>query len=145
MSQALTAALWQPLDETTRAHRLAWGHDGMAQRWLVVASQAALERAAVRGTTAQQRAWDASEKHRVHGPAQRFEPPEAAHAALATRAKAWRSHQVEPSGVSAHTLGWPRAADLSQPEEGDWVAEARPSAPGPRAPSVPPATGGVLG
>jgi transposase len=101
-TQALTADLWAHRDETTRDHRLEWCHDGMAQRGLVVSSQAALERAAARVTTAQPRAWDAIETPRVHVPAQRVETPKAAHAALVPLAKSWREHQVETSPVIAH-------------------------------------------
>jgi transposase len=103
ITQALTADLWAHLDETTRDHRLEWCHDGMAQRWLVVWSQAALERAEASVTKAQPRAWDALETQRFHVPAQRVETPKAAHAALVTLAKSWRDHQVETSPVIAHT------------------------------------------
>jgi transposase len=103
ITQALTADLWAHLDETTRYHRLELCHYGMAQRWLVVSSQAALERAEASVTKAQQREWDALEKQRFHLQAQRFETPKAAHAALVTLAKSWRYHQVETSQVIAHT------------------------------------------
>src|SRR5712692_4333168 len=46
--QALTWDTWQRLNETTCYHRLELCHYGMAQRWLVVSSQAALERAEAR-------------------------------------------------------------------------------------------------
>src|SRR5713101_5441536 len=45
VTQALTGDTWQRLDDTTRYHRIELCHYGMAQRWLVVSSQAALERA----------------------------------------------------------------------------------------------------
>src|SRR5207253_10831764 len=44
--QALKWDMWQRLDDTTRYCGLELCHYGMAQRWLVVSSQAALERAA---------------------------------------------------------------------------------------------------
>ena len=103
ITHALTSDLWQRLDELTRYHGLELCHYGMAQRWLVVSSQAAMERAETSVTKAQQREWDAIEKQRFHLQAQRFETPEAAHAALATLAKSWRYHQVETSRVIAHT------------------------------------------
>ena len=102
ITQALTADLWQRLDETTRYHRLELCHYGMAQRWLVVSSQAAMERAEASVTNAQQREWDAIEKQRFHLQAQRFKTPEAAHAALATLATSWRYHQLETSQVIEH-------------------------------------------
>ena len=48
ISQALQWNTWQPVDPHTRSQPLALGHYGMVQRWLVVYSQAALERAAAR-------------------------------------------------------------------------------------------------
>lgn len=99
ITQALTADLWQRLDETTRAPRLEWRHDGMPHRWLVVSSQAAMERAAASVTNAQQRAWDAIATQRLHWHTQRFETPDTTHAALAPLAKSWRYHQVETSRV----------------------------------------------
>jgi len=115
VSQAMTQALeedrWQRLDEATRSSCLELGHDGMAQRWLVVSSQAAMERAEARITTAQQRAWDAVAKPLLHGHATRFETPEAAHAALQALSTAWRSHQLDASRVIDHT----RSAGTGRP------------------------------
>src|SRR2546428_4841063 len=45
ITQALRCATWQQLDATTRYQRLELGHYGMAQRWLVVSSEAAVQRA----------------------------------------------------------------------------------------------------
>jgi transposase len=55
MSQALQWGTWQPLDDTTRYQPLALCHYGMAQRWLVVSSRAALERAAATLKNAKER------------------------------------------------------------------------------------------
>jgi transposase len=95
ISQALAWDMWHALDDRTRYQSLALCHYGMAQRWLVVASQAAMERAEASVSKAQQRAWEAIEKQLFHVQAKRFERPEAAQAALAVLAKAWRYHQVE--------------------------------------------------
>ena len=46
LRQALEWDTWQPVDDNLRYQSLELCHDGMAQRWLVVSSQAALERAA---------------------------------------------------------------------------------------------------
>jgi len=100
--QALQGDTWHKLDATTRYQGLALCHYGMAQRWLVVSSQAALERAEASIRKAQQREWDAIEKQLFHLQAQRFETPEAAHGALAALAKTWRYHQVETADVTAH-------------------------------------------
>ena len=45
ITQALTWDTWHRLDETTRYQPIELCHYGMAQRWLVVWSQASLERA----------------------------------------------------------------------------------------------------
>jgi hypothetical protein len=50
----------------------------MAQRWLVVSSEAALPRAEATVSKAQQRAYEAIEKPLFHLQAQRLETPEAA-------------------------------------------------------------------
>jgi transposase len=106
VSQVITQVLkqdrWQCLNETTRYHRIELCHYGMAQRWLVVSSQAARERAEASVTKAQQREGEAIEKQLFHLQAKRFETPEAAHAALAALAKSWRYHQVDTAGVIEH-------------------------------------------
>jgi len=75
----------------------------MAQRWLVVYSQAAFERAAATLKTATQREDEAINKSRVHLQAQRFPTPEAAHHALAAVAQRWPYHQVESSHLTEPT------------------------------------------
>jgi transposase len=102
LPQALQEDRWHRLDETPRYDGLELCHYGMAQRWLVVSSQAAMERAAASITTAQQRAWDAIDKQLWHVHAKRFAPPEAAQAALQALSKAWRSHQLATSRVIEH-------------------------------------------
>ena len=59
ITQALREDTWQRLDDTTRYQRLELCHYGMAQRWLVVTSQAAFERAASTVTKACHRASEA--------------------------------------------------------------------------------------
>ena len=106
VSQVITQALqedrWHRLDATTRYACLELGHYGMAPRWRVVSSPAAMERAATSMHQAQQRAWDAIEQQLWHWHAKRFAPPEAAHAALTALSKAWRYHQLDPCQVLDH-------------------------------------------
>jgi transposase len=102
ISQALRWDTWQELDATTRYQRLELGHYGMTQRWLVVSSQAACERAESTVTKACQRESEAITKQLFHLQATRFETPEAAHAALAALEKAWRYHQVETANLLEH-------------------------------------------
>ena len=100
--QALTWESWHWLDETTRYQGVELCHYGMAQRWLVVCSQAALERAEATVTKARQRAYEAIEKPCFHLQAQRFATPEAAQQALAALAKDWKYHQLEASRLIEH-------------------------------------------
>jgi hypothetical protein len=73
----------------------------MAQRWLVVSSQGARERAEASITKACQREAEAINKQLFHLQAKRFETPEAAQAALAPLEKSWKYHQVGPSRLIA--------------------------------------------
>jgi transposase len=102
ITQALQWDRWHRLDATTRYDGLEWCHYGMAQRWLVVSSQAAMERAEASSTTAQPREGEAIEKPLLHLPATRFETPEAAQAARTALATAWRSHPRATSRVIDH-------------------------------------------
>jgi transposase len=95
ITQALQGDRWHRLDETTRYYGLELCHYGMAQRWLVVSSQAAMERAEASITKAQQREWATIEKQLLHLHAKRFETPDAAQAALMALAKAWHYHQLD--------------------------------------------------
>ena len=102
ISQALRWDAWQELDATTRYQRLELGHYGMAQRWLVVSSQAACERAESTVMKACQRESEVIAKQLFHLQAKRFETPEAAHAALAALEQSWRYHQVETLNLIEH-------------------------------------------
>jgi transposase len=99
VSQVVTHArngdTWERLDDTTRDHRIELCHYGMAQRWRVVSSQAALERAEATVSHACQRDAAALKTPLFHLHAHRFETPNAANAALAALAQPWTAHQVE--------------------------------------------------
>jgi transposase len=100
--QALRWDTWRRLDETTNYQRLELCHYGMAQRWLVVSSQAALKRAEASVTKACQREAAAIDKQLFHLQAKRFETPEAAQSALAALAQRWDYHQVAASTLTEH-------------------------------------------
>ena len=102
VTQALNGDTWERLDDTTRYHRIELCHYGMAQRWLVVSSQAALERAEATVSKACQRESEAIKKQLFHLQAQRFETPEGAKAALAALEKPWTYHQVEVYNLIEH-------------------------------------------
>jgi transposase len=102
INQALQRDTWQPLDDQTRYQPLELCHYGMAQRWLVVSSQAALERAEATLNKAKQREQEAIHKQLFHLQAQRFSTPQAAQEALAALAKRWTYHRIESSHLSEH-------------------------------------------
>jgi hypothetical protein len=106
VSQVITPALtgdpWHPRAETTRDPRRERCHDGMAQRWLVVPSQAALARAETTVNTARPREDETLATPLVPLPATRFPPPEAAQGALGTVAQGWTYHQVDARRRTAH-------------------------------------------
>ncbi len=102
ISQALRWATWQRLDATTRYQRVELCHYGMAQRWLVVSSEAAVQRAEATVNKAQQREAEAIAKQLLHLQAKRFETPEVATAALDTLARAWHYHQVDAYSLLDH-------------------------------------------
>jgi transposase len=102
ITQALRWDTWQRLDATTRYQRVELCHYGMAQRWLVVSSEAAGQRAEATVNKAQQREAEAIEKQLFHLQAKRFETPEAATAALDTLARTWHYHQIDTYSLLDH-------------------------------------------
>jgi transposase len=102
IGQALQWDTWCCLDETTRYQSIALCHYGMAQRWLVVWSQASFERAEACVTKACQREAEAIDKQLYHVQAKRFETPSQAREALSALAKKWRYHQVESEELIEH-------------------------------------------
>ena len=102
ITQALRWDTWHSLDETTRYQPMVLCHYGMAQRWLVVWSQASLERAETSINKACQREVEAITKQLFHLQAKRFETPTQAEEALSVLAKTWRYHQVGSYELIAH-------------------------------------------
>jgi transposase len=68
----------------------------------VVSSQAAIERAEKSVNKAQEREFEAIQKHLFHLQAKRFETPDTAQAALAALRKSWRYHQVATTDLIEH-------------------------------------------
>ena len=75
----------------------------MAQRWLVVWSQASFERAEASVNKASQREAEAINKQLFHLQAKRFETPGQAHQALSGLANTWRYHHIESHALIDHT------------------------------------------
>jgi transposase len=126
MSQALQWDTWQPVDPNTHYQPLALCHYGMAQRWLVVYSQAALERAEATLKKAKQREDEAITKQLFHLQAQRFGTPQAAQAALAVLGKAWKYHRVASSHLTEHTryAGKGRPTSSTPRKASEWQIQA---------------------
>ncbi len=131
ITQVLLWDTWHRLDDTTRYQRIELCHYGMAQRWLVVSSQGARERAEASITKACQREAEAIDKHLFHLQARRFETPEAAQAALVTLEKAWKYHQVGSSRLIEHkhyaSKGRPMPTSPIQSIAWQMQAQARPA------------------
>jgi transposase len=125
--QALKWDRWQRLDDTTRYCGLELCHYGMAQRWLVVSSQAALERANTSVDKACQRESATIQKQLLHLQAKRFATPEAAQSALDTLATSWRYHQVATSSLIEHKryACKGRPAPTTPIKSIDWQIEAQ--------------------
>ena len=132
IGQALREDTWQAVDDTTRYHRLDLCHYGMAQRWFVVASEAAMQRAEKSVNKAHQRESEALEKQLFHLQAQRFESQEHAHAALAILSRSWRYHHVTTPELIEHKRyagkGRPSAQTPIQSIAWQMRAQVRPDA-----------------
>ena len=111
ISQVLREDTWQRVDDTTRYHCLELCHYGMAQRWLVVCSEAAMQRAEKSVNKALKREFEVTRKQLFHLQAKRFESPQSAQAALAALSKSWRYHQVASTELIEHK----RYADKGRP------------------------------
>jgi len=130
--QALREDTWQALDDTTRYHRLELCHYGMAQRWFVICSEAATQRAEKSVSKAQKREFEAIEKQLFHLQARRFESQQSAQAALAALSESWRYHHVASTELSEHKRyagkGRPSAKTPIKASAWQMQAEVRPEA-----------------
>jgi transposase len=102
ITQALQWDTWQYLNARTRYQCIELCHYSLAQRWLVVFSQAALERAEASVNKACQREAEAIKQHLFHLQAKRFATPTQAQEALSGLARKWRYHQVESYELLDH-------------------------------------------
>jgi transposase len=131
VSQVIAPALawdtWHPLDDNTRSQCLELCPDGMAQRWLIVQSEAALERAEATITTARQREEAAITRQLFHLHATRFKTPAVAQDARAAWAQRWTYHQLDSSTLIAHTrdAGKGRPTSRTPLQASAWQIQAR--------------------
>ena len=124
--QALREEPWQAVDDTTRYHRLDLCHYGMVQRWVVVCSEAATQRAEKSVSKAQKRELEAIQKQLFHLQAKRFESQQSAQAALAALSGTWHYHQVASTELIEHKhyAGKGRPSAKSPIKAIDWQIQA---------------------
>jgi transposase len=127
ITQALAWDTWHRFDDATRYQGLELCHDGRAQRWLIVQSDAALERAEATLTNARQREEAAITKPLFHLQANRFQTPAVAQDALAAWATRWTYHQVDSSTLLAHNryAGTGRPPPQTPLTATEWQIQAR--------------------
>ncbi len=127
IAHALAWDTWYPLDDKTRYQCLELCHYGMAQRWLIVQSEAALERAEATITKTRQREEAAITRQLFHLQATRFKTPEVAQDALAALAKRWTYHQLDSSTLIAHKryAGKGRPTPRTPLKAIEWQIQAR--------------------
>jgi transposase len=130
ITQALTWDTWCFFDETTRYQPIELCHFGMAQRWLVVCSQASLERAEARVNKVCQREAGTITQQLFHLQAKRFETSGQAQQALAGLANTWRYHQMASPELIDHkrsaTKGRPTADTPIKTTQWQIQAQVRP-------------------
>jgi len=102
IEQAWFFDCWQPLDDTYSYQRVDLCHYGIAQRWLVVYSKDAWQRAEKTLKKAQAKELKKVQKQLFHLQAQRFESEEAARAALDKIKKNLKYYQVAESNLIRH-------------------------------------------
>lgn len=104
IDQAWAFDQWQDIDGSERCwyQRFDLCHYGMAQRWLVVYSQAAWERGEKTVAKAQAKEHERVDKQLFHLQAQRFASQEVAYAALDQIAQRLRYHQVAHTTLIEH-------------------------------------------
>ena len=102
IEQTWAGGEWQPLAETVRSQRVERCHDGMAQRWRVVSSQDAWQRAEQTLAKAQAKASEPVQKQLCPLQAPRFPSETDARAALETIAQRWRDHQIAQVSLTPH-------------------------------------------
>ena len=102
IDQAWDFDMWQVLDEGNDYQRVDLGHYGIVQRWLVVYSKAAGQRAQQTIAKATDREYEKVKKQLFHLQAQRFDSEEAAQKALHNIAKKLTYHRVDRSRLTQY-------------------------------------------
>lgn len=102
ITQAWQADAWQPLAEGYRYQRVELCHYGMAQRWLVIYSDAAWQRAAETLKKACAKEGEQLDKQLFHLQATRFDSQQTAQAALDALSNKLRYHRLAQITYTPH-------------------------------------------
>jgi len=102
IEQSLAMGNWQPLNDQTRYQRLDLCHYGIEQRWLVVYSESAYQRAARTLSKAQAREEEKISKQLFHLQAGRFESEASARKALDKITQKLSYHKLETVNLTQH-------------------------------------------
>lgn len=102
IDQAFDLDAWQMLDEANKYQRLDLGHYGIDQRWLVIHSLEAAQRAHKTIAKATAKEYENIKKQLFHLQAQRFESEQAAEKALHKIVKKLTYHQVDRTKLTQY-------------------------------------------
>jgi transposase len=102
IEQSLSLDAWQAIDDQTRYQRVDLCHYGMEQRWLVMYSDSAYQRAGKTLAKAQAREWEKVNKKLFHLQAKRFDTVESAQDALDKILKKLSCHKLETTQLTRH-------------------------------------------
>ena len=102
IQQSLELDTWQAIDDGTRYQRVDLCHYGMEQRWLVVYSESAYQRAGKTLAKTQARECEKVSKQLFHLQARRFDTVESARDALDRIVKKLSYHKLETMELTQH-------------------------------------------
>ena len=102
IQQSLELDIWQSIDDETRYQRVDLCHYGMEQRWLIVYSESAYQRAGKTLAKAQAREWEKVSKQLFHLQARRFHTAESAQEALDKIVKKLSYHKLKTAELTQH-------------------------------------------
>lgn len=141
IKQAWEKDAWQVIDGALAYQSLALSHYGITQRWIVVYSKQAEQRAEKTIAKAQKREYDTIQKALFHLQAQRFNTQQDAQKALLSIAKKLKYHHIDHRQIQQHIryakkgrptpktpirdIRWQITADISPDEEKIQVLQQR--------------------
>lgn len=102
IAQALESDIWQVMDATTRFQEVALCHYGIAQRWIIVYSESARQRARQSLHQACQREAAQIDRQVRQLRRRRFATPRQVYQALQEQAQSWRYHRLRYTTFTPH-------------------------------------------